>query len=704
MFGTIIGHSENTDTVAASRDVIKQCSSKLGGMRPSACLVFASTWYDFERILEEVTSAFPGIPLSGCSSGGELTSVSGFRDDSVCLILFVSDSISMAAGIGFDASKEPRKSARVAVKMAKSDLKGNPSLCLAFPDNLQASPTAIIETLNEELGLDCPIFGGFAAAAEFAASEVFQFHGAEVHSDAVSVMLFSGPIRTVFGIINSSTPVGEQTIIEEVDGNFVTRIGGKSALSYYRDTFGPHKEPLLEMPISVIEENGQAYIRAAVEFDEIQESVRFYGHIPKGSIVQFTEETPEGVISDTNKSLQKLCSGPLLDWTPQSSLIFSCASRKWILGSQARAEADILRKRLPQNTPFAGFYSYGEIAPLDAGRSPKYHNCTMVALLLGEEKSSTNTATHLESQHLVSTSIEKPQQSELLERSLLRANTYLTRLERQKTLSGRMLRRLNTDLQSAKLKIEEQNQMLVESLTLAQQVQQSLLPHKPPNVYGLDIAGRSLYCDETGGDYFDYLTFPGSDRSVSIVVGDISGHGVSAALLMTTARAMLRMRASQGGTTAELITDVNRQLSQDIGDSGQFMTLFILKLDQAGQSIAWIRAGHDPALRYNPSLDQFDELKGEGLALGVLDDWEYREISGEPMKPGEVIVIGTDGIWETRNLKNKLFGRERLMEQIRRHSSKSSDEIVEQCFESIGDFRGHLPIEDDITMVAIKKV
>ena len=703
MFETIIGHSENTDTLAASRDVINQCLSKLGDLRPSACLVFASTWYDFKRILGEVTSAFPGIPLSGCSSGGELTSVSGFRDDSVCLVLFVSDSTYMATGIGLGASREPQISARVAVQMAKSNLKGKPSLCLAFPDNLQAPPTQIIETLHQELGQDCPIFGGFAAAAEFAASEVFQFHGAEVHSDAVSILLFSGPIKTAFGIINSSTPVGEQTIIEEVDGNFVTRIGGKSALSYYRETFGPHTEPLLEMPISVIEENGQTYIRAAVEFDEVQESVRFYGHIPKGSIVQFTEESPEGIISDTNKGLEKLCSGPWLDWTPQSSLIFSCASRKWILGSQARAEANILRKRLPQNTPFAGFYSYGEIAPLDTGHSPKYHNCTMVALLLGEEKSSTNAATHLESQQVVSSSNEKPKQLELIERSLLRANTYLTRLERQKTLSGRMLRRLNTDLQSAKSKIEEQNRMLVESLTLAQQVQQSLLPHKPPNVEGLDIAGRSFYCDETGGDYFDYLTFPGKDRTVSVVVGDISGHGVSAALLMTTARAMLRMRASQGCTTAELITDVNRLLSQDIGDSGQFMTLFILELDQAGHSISWIRAGHDPALRYNPSLDRFDELNGPGLALGVFDDTEYSKYTGESMKPGEVIVIGTDGIWETRNLKNQLFGRERLMEQIRRHSNKSAEKIVEGCFEAIGDFRGHLPIEDDITMVAIKK-
>ena len=703
MFGTIIGHSENTDTMAASQEVIEQCLSKLGDMQPSACLVFASTWYDFKRILGEVASAFPGIPLSGCSSGGELSSVSGFRDDSVCLILFVSDTITIAAGIGLNASRNPRASARHAIQMARSNLSGAPSLCLTFPDNLRASPTKIIETLNQELGQDCPIFGGFAAAAEFAANQVFQFHGAEVHSDAVSIMLFSGPIKTAFGIINSSTPVGEQTVIEEVDGNFVTRIGGKSALSFYRDTFGPHTEPLLEMPISVVEENGHTYIRAAVEFDEVQRSVRFYGHIPKGSVVQFTEETPEGIISDTNECLEELCTGPWLDWTPQSSLIFSCASRKWILGSEARKEADILRKKLPPNTPFAGFYSYGEIAPLDIGQSPKYHNCTMVALLLGEEKSSPNSVTHIESQHLVSSSIEKPQQVELLERSLLRANTYLTRLERQKTLSGRMLRRLNTDLQSAKLKIEEQNRMLVESLTLAQQVQQSLLPHRPPNVDGLDIAGRSLYCDETGGDYFDYLTFPGKDRAVSVVVGDISGHGVSAALLMTTARAMLRMRANQGGTTAELITDVNRLLSQDIGDSGQFMTLFILELDQAGQSINWIRAGHDPAMRYNPVLDRFDELNGAGLALGVLDDIEYREFSGESMKPGEVIVIGTDGIWETRNLKNQLFGRERLMDYIRRYSNRSADEIVERCFEAVGEFRGHLPVEDDITMVVIKK-
>ncbi len=423
MLTTIIGHSEHTDAITASHDVIQQCRTRLGNAQPSAGLLFASTWYDHARIAEEIASAFPDIPVSGCSSGGELSSVSGFRDDSVCLILFVSDSLSMAAGIGLNASSNPRMSARQASQMAQSNLSGVPSLCLAFPDNLQASPTQIIETLHQELGPRCPVFGGFAAAAEFAASTVFQFHGNEVYTDAVSILLFSGPVKTAFGIINSSTPVGERTIIEEVDGNAVTRIGGKSALSFYRDTFGPHTEPLLEMPISVVEESGHTYIRAAVAFDETQESVRFYGHIPKGSIVQFTEETPEGIISETNESLGKLCTNPSMDWMPQSALVFSCASRKWILGSQARIEADILRKRLPKDTPFAGFYSYGEIAPLDVGLPPKYHNCTMIALLLGEEKSATNLTTQLEPEGVDSSSIEKHQQTELLERSLLRANT-----------------------------------------------------------------------------------------------------------------------------------------------------------------------------------------------------------------------------------------------------------------------------------------
>ncbi len=164
------------------------------------------------------------------------------------------------------------------------------------------------------------------------------------------------------------------------------------------------------------------------------------------------------------------------------------------------------------------------------------------------------------------------------------------------------------------------------SLALAAEVQKSLMPQEPPAVEGLDIAGRTLSCEAIGGDYFDYLW----DRAclgdpLSVVVGDVTGHGIDAALLMTTARAFLRMRASQCGGIAPIITEMNRHLARDVSDSGRFMTLACLRFDIKNRVLHWVRAGHPPVLVYDPANDRFKELRGQGLPLGVDADYQYNE-------------------------------------------------------------------------------
>jgi hypothetical protein len=136
-----------------------------------------------------------------------------------------------------------------------------------------------------------------------------------------------------------------------------------------------------------------------------------------------------------------------------------------------------------------------------------------------------------------------------------------------------------------------------QSLDLAREVQQNLLPNKNPQMERLDIAGRSIYCDETGGDYYDFISGgTGENGPITIAIGDVSGHGISSALLMATVRSSLRQRLSQPGDAGGIISDVNRQLVQDVEDSGQFMTMFYLSIDAAKMHAHWVRAGHDPAI------------------------------------------------------------------------------------------------------------
>jgi len=250
-------------------------------------------------------------------------------------------------------------------------------------------------------------------------------------------------------------------------------------------------------------------------------------------------------------------------------------------------------------------------------------------------------------------------------------------------------------------KIEEHMRMSY-ALGLAQEVQQSLLPQRDPALAGFDIAGASIYCDETGGDYYDFIqTNREGHAGLAVVVGDVSGHGVSSALLMATARALIMLRASMPGEAASIINDVNRYLSLDTAHTGNFMTFFYCELTARQTEVRWVRAGHEPALVYDPENDAFDELKGQGMALGLDDAFAYESFQRR-MQPGQIIMIGTDGIWEMHNQAGKMFGKEALMQIIRSQQTASARQIVDAVIEALERFRGNEQPEDDVTMVVIK--
>ena len=249
----------------------------------------------------------------------------------------------------------------------------------------------------------------------------------------------------------------------------------------------------------------------------------------------------------------------------------------------------------------------------------------------------------------------------------------------------------------------KEKEKLRHSLELAREVQQNLLPKTALAAKGIDISGRSNYCDQTGGDYFDFLTLGGPEENrLALLVGDVSGHGIPSALLMATARAFLRQRSFLPGSIGDVVTDVNRALADDVGSSGQFMTLFYLVLDPINDRLQWVRAGHDPALFYDPQQDRFEELSGPGLALGVDEQWQYRESERKGLAPGEIIVVGTDGIWESRDSRGEMFGKGALQEVIRRHATATADEILNAVIEAVLRFQKGWQPEDDVTLVVAK--
>ena len=248
----------------------------------------------------------------------------------------------------------------------------------------------------------------------------------------------------------------------------------------------------------------------------------------------------------------------------------------------------------------------------------------------------------------------------------------------------------------------EYNKKTRHSMAQAMDVQQHLIPKSEPDIDGLDISGQCIFCDETGGDYYDYLDRGnGNNGKICVLVGDVSDHGVSSALLMTSARAFFRERSLKPGSIANVVSDVNRQLTRDVEMSNRFMTMFYSEVDAKTKQFRWVRAGHEPAILYDPGTDSFEELKGRGLPLGVMEDTEYPECEVQ-LSTGQIIVISTDGICESYDSDGAMFGKDRLRDKIRDHAARTAKEIVSALMDDFQQFIHPLPQKDDATLVVIK--
>lgn len=248
-------------------------------------------------------------------------------------------------------------------------------------------------------------------------------------------------------------------------------------------------------------------------------------------------------------------------------------------------------------------------------------------------------------------------------------------------------------------KLKDHYRML-QSISVAMEIQQRLLPSAPPQAPGFDIDAMTLYSDETGGDYFDYLC-SGANQKLCLVVGDVTDHGLPSALLMASVRGMLRLRAAMPGVLEDMVSDVNRQYARDVEAEGRFMTLFLARIDRENQLLEWVRAGHDPAILYDAAEDSFTDLKGQGTALGISADSTFTRQS-LPIRPGQVICLFTDGIPETRNSQGVFFGRERLRQVIRQHAAETAKTMMLSILDAVAEFRGDREQEDDLTLMVVK--
>jgi phosphoserine phosphatase RsbU/P len=282
----------------------------------------------------------------------------------------------------------------------------------------------------------------------------------------------------------------------------------------------------------------------------------------------------------------------------------------------------------------------------------------------------------------------------------LGAVDYITKPVRPSIVQARVAAHI--ELALARKTLSAQNKALSESLAVAADVQRSLLPKALPSLPGLEVAGRMTPCDAVGGDYLDFLI--GDDfagRGFGVAVGDVMGHGPAAALLMTAARASLRMRASRSGGIGEVVTDMNRHLVADLGDVERFMTFYLLEARR--DAVSWVSAGHEPALLVDPGSRTVADLEGDGPILGIDADMTFREHHAPFREPGQVVALCTDGITEAWSESGEQFGRERLKDSLLRHAAQPASSILEAVMRDVLDFRGAAPQKDDLTLVVLKR-
>ena len=240
------------------------------------------------------------------------------------------------------------------------------------------------------------------------------------------------------------------------------------------------------------------------------------------------------------------------------------------------------------------------------------------------------------------------------------------------------------------------------SLDVAMDVQQQLLPRRPPVVPGFDIAGHSTYCDETGGDYYDFLVVDEPERgNVLVALGDVMGHGVAAALVMAGTRAVLRDRADATGGLADLMGRLNRMIAADLQGS-RFMTMHLGMMDVQQRIYRWASAGHDAPIIYDPATRSFEEAEVSSMPLGIMESTPYEEQTLGPLKPDQILVLGTDGVWEMPNVTDEQFGKERLREVVQSAADGSAEQIAQAIRAALTAFRGEEKSIDDVTFVIIK--
>jgi serine phosphatase RsbU (regulator of sigma subunit) len=238
-------------------------------------------------------------------------------------------------------------------------------------------------------------------------------------------------------------------------------------------------------------------------------------------------------------------------------------------------------------------------------------------------------------------------------------------------------------------------------LQTARDIQQALLPQKPPELPGFAIAGWNKPADDTGGDFYDWEFMP--DGRLVVVLGDVTGHGIGPALLAAACRAYARSSFAAHRDLLAAMTQVNAGIARDL-DPSRFVTLAGVACSSGTGELEIISAGHGPLLLFSATDDSFREIDSQAVPLGILPDFCSQPSTKLRLESGDIFLLFTDGFIEFEDAAQEQFGKQRLEQSVRKSRGLPPDQIIKNVYEAVLRFSNGTNQQDDLTAVLIKRL
>jgi hypothetical protein len=382
MFKMAVGQSDDVDPIRAVDATIAECRAQLDGLAPRAGLLFAALDSFDPRLVGRVRDAFGAIDVIGATSAAEMSSIGGYQEDSVALALFASDNIEFGVGLGDAIDQDAPAAAKAAAAQALAPISQEPKICVVLAEG--ANTQRAIESLRGELPAGVLMIGGAAGGNELRGTAgTFQVCNDLVSNSGIAIMLMAGPLSFSTAVGMGWRILGPQGVVTASDYGVIKTIDGRPAADWLSGYLDPNTAATSGNPLAIKDAGSDDwYLRVALSTDEAG-GLFIPGSVPEGATVQLTTTNPDDMLEATQAAVERARAAFPLPNEPTAALIFSCAVRKYVLGTRARGEVEAARTILPLSLPIAGMYCMGEVAPTGDEQRSHFLNETFVTLLLG---------------------------------------------------------------------------------------------------------------------------------------------------------------------------------------------------------------------------------------------------------------------------------------------------------------------------------